>query len=56
MTPLVFDKVAAGIKPIYNVGDPVDCMYIVRQGKLSELHPTPCVDDERKLSFCRHYR
>ena len=30
MTPLVFDKVAAGIKPIYNVGDPVDCMYIVR--------------------------
>jgi hypothetical protein len=56
MKPMVFDKTKASAKPVYNLGDPVDGMYVVRQGKLDELHPLYVVDDERNLSFCRHYR
>ena len=39
-----------------HIGDPADCMFVVRQGKVDELHQIPCVSDERVLNFCRHYR
>ena len=56
MKTVVLDKPAVGNTPVYNIGSLVDGCYIVRQGKLSELHPIPCVEDERKLAFCRYYR
>ena len=56
MIPVVMEKPASGNRPVYNIGDTVDALYVVRQGKCSELHPIPCVNDERKLSFCRYYR